>query len=597
MAVTDDIKARLDIMDVVAAHVALQRSGRSYKGLCPFHSEKTPSFYVFPDRQSWRCFGACATGGDLFNFIMRAEHLEFTEALRRLAERAGVQLPNRRERDQRNQSHEINDEASAYFRRLIGSAQGSDARAYLERRGISATAISTFELGLSPDDGHSLGDYLSAKGFQTEHAATAGLINPAENGGYRDLFRGRLMFPIRNRDGGLGGFGARALDDSIPKYLNSPQSPTFNKGNILYGLNLAGEAITRSGTAVVVEGYMDVIAAHEHGFTNVVASMGTALTEEQTRMLRSMASTVVFALDPDDAGENATINDLEGPWKVFLQQPINSNTSLRLYQRRKDPDLKIATLPAGQDPDQLIRHDPEQWANLIEKSQPLLDYFFEELPKRFDITTAEGKQQTFERMRRLIEAIPNERRFEQDRHFERLAQLLEVTPDRLRMLLDRSPSRGNVRGPSSRGRMPERQGEAANARDFAPQDQDPLEDHLLALLLQERELGQLATSLRTEHFNRPENREVFAYWAHGDDPELMDQDLRVNWERLAAKQLPPMDRKQRETALSDYIAGLETRYLRNLKIEEAEASPTELDEEEVLQRNERINELLAEKVR
>ena len=600
MAVTDDIKARLNIMDVVAAHVPLQRSGRSYKGLCPFHSEKTPSFYVFPDRQSWRCFGACATGGDLFNFIMRTEHLEFTEALRRLAERAGVELPNRREKAQRSQSHEVNDEASAYFRRLIGSAQGSDARAYLERRGLSATAISTFELGLSPEDGHSLGDYLAAKGFQPEQAATAGLVNPADHGGYRDLFRGRLMFPIRDRDGSLGGFGARALDDSIPKYLNSPQSPSFNKGSILYGLHLASDAITSSGTAVVVEGYMDVIAAHEHGFKNVVASMGTALTSDQAGMLRSMASSIVVALDPDAAGQEATLRGLEAAWGVFHHEQVRSGSSVALYQRPQRPELKIAPLPVGRDPDELIRHDPQEWADLIEGAQPLMDYLFEALGKRFDLGTSEGKQQIFNLLKPLIAAIPNERHFEQDRYSERLAQLLEVTPDRLRTLLGRSPSHANGRGPSQRNRMPDRGSQAASAPAFNPQDQDPLEDHCLALLLQETELGQLAPSLRMEHFRRPENREVFAYWAHGDDPELMDEDLRANWDRLLAKPLPPVDRKQRETALLDSIGRLEARYLRNLKTEEAEASSTELDKEyegEVLLRNERMKELLADKVR
>ena len=597
MAVTDDIKARLDIMDVVAAHVALQRSGRSYKGLCPFHSEKTPSFYVFPDRQSWRCFGACATGGDLFNFIMRAEHLEFAEALRRLADRAGVELPNRRERAQRSQSNEINDEASAYFRRLLGSAQGADARAYLERRGLSASAVSTFELGLSPEDGHSLGDYMSAKGFQPEQAATAGLINPADNGGYRDLFRGRLMFPIRHRDGSLGGFGARALDDSIPKYLNSPQSPSFNKGNILYGLHLASEAIGSSGTAVVVEGYMDVIAAHEHGFNNVVASMGTALTGEQAGMLRSMASTIVVALDPDNAGQEATLRGLEAAWGVFHREQVRSGSGVALYQRPQRPELKIAPLPPGRDPDELIRHDPQQWAALVDEAQPLMDYLFEALARRFDASTPEGKGQLRDTLFPLIAAIDEP--FLQDEYFQRLAHLLGVSPENLRANI----ARNNVRGARQQARRPERRQEQTTGSAIAPLEQDPLEDYCLALLLQEPDLGNLATSLRLEHFNRPENREVMAYWEGGIDPELMDEELKPNWERLLARSLPPIDRRQRETALLDSVARLEARYLRRLKAEEelrlTEAEPEELEEQyaDVLQRNERMKELLADKVR
>ena len=600
MAVTDDIKARLDILDVVAAHVALQRSGRSYKGLCPFHSEKTPSFYVFPDRQSWRCFGACATGGDLFSFIMQAEHLEFADALRRLAHRAGVELPSRQERGQRSQANEINEEASAYFRRLLGSVQGKDARAYLERRGVSPTAISTFELGLSPEDGHSLGDYLSAKGFQPEQAATAGLTNRVDNGAYRDLFRGRLMFPIRNKDSSLGGFGARALDDSIPKYLNSPQSPSFNKGHTLYGLNLASDTIGSSGTAVVVEGYMDVIAAHEHGFKNVVASMGTALTGEQAGMLRSMASKVVFALDPDEAGKKATLSDLEGPWRVFNKEPANSGVRLPLYRRPQRPELKIAPLPSGQDPDQLIRNDPEAWASLVDSAVPLMDYLLEVLPQRFDLATTDGKQQIFNLMCPLITAIPNERHFEQDHYFQALARLLGVTPENLRASLARSAAQGGRR---QQPRGPERAREDASAVPFTRLDRDPMEDHCLALLLQDRELGPMAASLLPEHFIRPENREMMAYWAEGYDPELMDGDLRPHWERLCTMPLPPSDRSQRETALQDSVARLEARYLRRLKMEEelrlTEAGPEEWESgfEDVLDLNERMKQLLADKVR
>ncbi len=597
MAVTDDIKARLDILDVVAAHVALQRSGRSYKGLCPFHSEKTPSFYVFPDRQSWRCFGACATGGDLFSFIMQAEHLEFADALRRLAHRAGVELPSRQERGQRSQANEINEEASAYFRRLLGSVQGKDARAYLERRGVSPTAISAFELGLSPEDGHSLGDYLSAKGFQPEQAATAGLTNRVDNGAYRDLFRGRLMFPIRNKDGSLGGFGARALDDSIPKYLNSPQSPSFNKGHTLYGLNLASDAIGSSGTAVVVEGYMDVIAAHEHGFKNVVASMGTALTGEQAGMLRNASTRIVLALDPDAAGQEATLRSLESAWGVFHRSQARGRGTT-VYQRPQMPELKIAPLPPGRDPDLLIRHDPQAWATLVDEASPLMDYLFEALGKRFDASTPEGKRQLSDLLFPLVAAI--EEPFLQDHYFQALARLLGVTPESLRASLARSAAQGGRR---QQPRRPERAREDASASPFTRLDRDPLEDHCLALLLQDRELGPMAASLLPEHFIRPENREMMAYWAEGYDPELMDGDLRPHWERLCTMPLPPSDRWQRETALQDSVARLEARYLRRLKMEEelrlTEAGPEELESgfEDVLDLNERIKQLLADKVR
>ena len=595
LAVTDDIKSRVDLLDLVSARVALQRSGRGYKGLCPFHSEKTPSFYVFPERQSWRCFGGCATGGDLFTFVMMTENLEFSEALRRLADRAGVELPSKQKRGQRSQSHEVNEEASAYFRRLLESAQGAEARAYLGRRGVAPTSVSSFELGLSPADGHSLGDYLVARGFPLEQAATAGLANRGDNGSYRDLFRGRLMFPIRDRDGALGGFGARALDDATPKYLNSPKTPAFDKSATLYGLHLAREAIAGAGSVVVVEGYMDVIAAHEHGFRNAVASMGTALTGEQASTLRAMASRVTLALDPDAAGQEATLRSLESAWGVFHRGRASSGATM--YQRPQLPDLRVAPLPPGRDPDQLIRHDSEAWASLVEDAPPLMDYLFQALGNRFDAATPEGKSQLSQLLFPLVAAI--EEPFLQDHYFQRLAGLLGVSPENLRASLARDDARGRkrpVRGPA-------RPKEDASASPFARLDRDPLEDHCLGLLLQEPDLATMASSLRMEHFSRPENREVWAYWAEGHDIELMDEDLRPHWDRLLALTLPPADRRQRETALQDCAGRLEARYLRKLKVEEelrlAEAGPEALEgqQEDVLGLNERMRQLLAEKVR
>lgn len=284
MTVVDDIKARLDILEVVSQRVPLQRSGRSYKANCPFHQERTPSFHVFPERQSWRCFGACATGGDAINFVMRAENLEFGEALRQLAQQTGVTLPARGSNHTRNDSaYEVNEAARAFFQRWLASAQGADARAYCESRGLDRDAVNRFEIGLSPSDGESLRIHLTSEGFSTERLAGAGVVRTGDDGFHHDLFRGRLMFPIRQAGGRLAGFGARSLDGMEPKYLNSPQGDVFDKSRLLYAMDRSREGIRREG-AVIVEGYMDAIAAHQAGFANVVASMGTALTEHQVDM-------------------------------------------------------------------------------------------------------------------------------------------------------------------------------------------------------------------------------------------------------------------------------------------------------------------------
>ena len=262
MASVDEIKSRLDILDVVSQYANLQRSGRSYKAICPFHTEKTASFFVFPERQSWRCFGACATGGDIFSFLMRIENLDFTEALKRLAQQAGVNLAEKGGRKgEQDVLYGINEAALGFFRDRLASVKiGSGARAYLKDRGLTPETTDMFQLGLSPGDGKSLKAHLTSKGYTEEQMALAGVITESHDGGYRDLFRGRLIFPIRNGDSRLSGFGGRALDDSNPKYLNSPRSPIFDKGHILYAMHLAKESAREHGI-VIVEGYMDAIMA------------------------------------------------------------------------------------------------------------------------------------------------------------------------------------------------------------------------------------------------------------------------------------------------------------------------------------------------
>ena len=424
MTVVDDIKARLDIADMVSGYVTLQRSGANFKANCPFHQERTPSFYVFPDRQSWRCFGACATGGDVFSFVMRAESLEFRETLERLAQRAGVTLPRGRERVERKSAADINEAALSYFRRLLDSRQGEAARAYLGRRSVSREAVDKFELGLSPADGQSLRNHLVQQGFEPPLLDQAGIARTGENGQQRDLFRGRLMFPIRNGQGDLGGFGARALDDSQPKYLNSPRGPTFDKSRILYALYLARDAARKEGI-VIVEGYMDAIAAHEKGFANVVASMGTAITESQVAEIRRLTGDVTMALDADAAGQQATLRSLESSWRVIQSSVAGRARGTTLFQRPEMADLKIAVMPEGQDPDDMIRRSPEDWRKLVENASPLVEYLLGALAKQSDPSTPQGKEHIAGIIMPMIYAAPGG--FQQDYYMRMLADALGVT--------------------------------------------------------------------------------------------------------------------------------------------------------------------------
>ena len=433
MTVVDDVKSRLDIVEVVSARVPLQRSGRSFKANCPFHQENTPSFHVFPDRQSWRCFGACATGGDALSFVMRAENLEFGEALRQLAQQTGVSLPQWGQRPRDEATHKVNEDARAFFQRTLASAQGASAREYLEQRGLNRQAIDAFEVGLSPSDGESLKNHLAREGYSPDQLASAGVVRTGDDGLHHDLFRGRLMFPIRDAHGHLVGFGARSLDGSEPKYLNSPQGPLFDKSRLLYALDRARTEVRKEG-AVIVEGYMDAIAAHQAGFKNVVAQMGTALTEYQVDELRRLTGKITMALDQDAAGQAATLRSLDVIFESFRTKAVNHRGPDGSPQGA-DPDPRIIVMPPGQDPDEVIHRSPGDWTRLVESAMPAITFRINAATDRGDTNTPEGKAQI------VAEAAPHihllGEGFQQANAVEYLAQRLGASIDTVKAALSR----------------------------------------------------------------------------------------------------------------------------------------------------------------
>ena len=636
MTVVDEIKSRLDILDVVSQYTQLQRSGRSYKALCPFHTEKTPSFFVFPERQSWRCFGACATGGDIFGFLMRVENLDFGEALKRLAQKGGVNLAEKGSRKaETDVLYRINECTRDFFCRMLSSAGGgARARAYLQKRGLTDETIEKFQIGLSTGDGESIKGYLTSQGYTEEQMALAGVVTQRQEGGYRDLFRRRLMFPIRDTQGRLAGFGGRVQDDSQPKYLNSPRSPIFDKGQILYALHLARDGIGERGL-VIVEGYMDAIVAHQAGFSNVVASMGTALTRQQVSLVRATLrragsqdpGEVVLALDPDVAGQEATLRSLESSWNVFQTRHMGSPQGSAIYERSEMPALKVAALPQGMDPDEIIRENPDHWSGLIDGAVPLMDYLFGTLSSRLDMSTPQGKARLAELLFPLIAATPDA--LEQDHYFQRLASLLGVSEATLQASLGRpSGKRASQRATSNRsqqirGTQPGPsggQGHEAATTPFARLDHDPLEEHSLVLLLRYPYLREPADSgpselegreeepplhsLRPEYFQRVENREVFTNWIKcstlDDLRESLDEELREHVEHLMGRNMPPSDRKLWEADFRYSVRRLEVRYLRQLNREEelrlSQATAEERQEQEIklLEVSQRLRDIFRE---
>ncbi len=387
MSVVDDVKSRIDIVDIVSEYVNLQKAGRNFKALCPFHQEKTPSFVVFPDTQTWRCFGACGEGGDVFSFVMKSEGWDFAEALREMAKRAGVELeaqsPQQTQRQEElDRLRGLLEEAATFFHdQLRHAPEAQIARDYIAERGLTEDTAEAFTLGYAPDDWRQALHHLQMLGYSQDDVVEAGVAIRNDKGNVYDRFRHRLVIPIRDNRGRTVGFGARAFaKDAIPKYLNSPQGPLFDKSRLLYGLDLARRAIRETETAVIVEGYMDVMQAHQAGFTNVVAQMGTALTEDHLRQLDRYAERLILALDADAAGIKATMRGLNLARETLDGDQVVTfdPRGMMRYTGMLNMDIRIVSLPEGLDPDDLIRETPQEWETLIASAIPVADYVIQQ---------------------------------------------------------------------------------------------------------------------------------------------------------------------------------------------------------------------------
>jgi DNA primase len=419
-----DIKSRLPIVDVVGETVALKRAGSAYKGLCPFHAEKTPSFIVTPDRESWHCFG-CGKGGDVFTFLMERDGVDFREALTRLAEKAGVELSaqSAREDRQRRRLREALEAAIAWYREvLLRTPQGERARAYLSERGFSDEILDRFSIGYAPNVWDALTKRLGARGFSDEELVSAGLAGPSNRGGVIDKFRGRVMFPIREQSGKATGLGGRILPGlEGPKYLNSPATPLFDKSRTLFAIDLAKASIRKAKLSVIVEGYTDVMAAHQAGFTNVVASLGTALTRGQVELATRYADAVALAYDVDLAGEAAT--------QRGLLEELGPDAAVS--------KVRVIRIPAGKDPDELIRTDPQAWERAIADAKPVIEYFIDKAAADADLSTIAGRREVTGRSLAILKRVGD--RVERALYLQHLARLVNVEERTLGEALERGP--------------------------------------------------------------------------------------------------------------------------------------------------------------
>ncbi len=431
MSVVEEVKDRTDIVEIIGQTVRLKKSGKNHTGFCPFHpNTRTPAFVVFSETGTWRCFGACNEGGDVYKFLMKKEGWDFPQTLRYLAERAGVTL------ETRSPEQEAQDEAKAGLRELLEAAatyyrnnllHTPPVLDYLHQRGLQDGTLESFGIGYAPAGWDLTTKYLSGKGHRPPDLVEVGLSIEREGGGHHDRFRNRIMIPIRDPRGRITGFGARAFDPKDePKFINSPQTSLFDKGRLLYGLDKAGKAIRAADQATVVEGYLDVLALHQAGYQNVVSPMGTALTAEQLRTLKRYTRNVVLALDADTAGNRATLRGLTIAREAMDREsdPVFDSRGLVRHEGRLDADIRIVSLPPGKDPDELLAEDPGSWPNVLAAAKPVVEYVMDLLMADQDLGDAKAKAQVARRVLPLIEDVADP--IEREAYRQSLARRLKL---------------------------------------------------------------------------------------------------------------------------------------------------------------------------
>jgi len=548
MGVIDEIKQKLDIVEVIGEYASLSKAGRTYRGLCPLHSEKHPSFYVYPEQQSWHCFGACNTGGDVFSFVMKKQNISFGEALRLLAQKARVTIPQiskpEAEKKELERLYQVNEAAAQYYHDLLlNSPAAEGARKLLVSRGVSAKTIASFKLGFSLNSWEGLKQHLTERGYTTEELVKAGLIIESESGESHDRFRNKIIFPIHDIKERVIGFGARVLDDSLPKYINSPQTQVFDKSSSLYGINLAQAAIREQHLAVIVEGYMDVLTAHQNGFSNVIASMGTSVTERQVTILKKLSKNLALALDADAAGEEAMLRSVG-------------------FENILGAEVTVILMPKGKDPDDVIKENPEVWQKLLNQALPVVDYTFTMVISSLDLEKAMDKSLAADKLLPVIAEIKDVVR--QAHYLQKLAHLLKVKQHNLETALAKFKSRG------SRLKPREIRGEVAQIS--KPFFSSPIEEYCLRLLLKYPELKASAEGLLPEYFENSENREIFLALKQATDLPSLKQSLDAAFgehiELLMAKDLPS---EQVGPRWEDCVLNLRKKYQRNLETKREQA--------------------------
>lgn len=500
-----EIKSRLDIVDVISEYVQLKKKGQAYWGCCPFHNEKTPSFSVSPERQTFHCFG-CGKGGDVFSFVMEKEHLEFREALERLAEKAGVALTSRQGSGAPRGSVDANKAALEFFIESLKAQEGEAARKYLERRSITQSDAVRFEIGWAPTSWNSLIRYLRRRGISDEQAVEWGLAVPGRNGGCYDRFRGRVMFPIYSMTGRVVGFGGRILDGDGAKYLNSPESRVFNKRHNLYLLNKAKAAIASKQCAILVEGYMDAIRAHLCGYSNTVASLGTALTDVQASLIKRMTGLCYVCYDSDSAGEEAALR------AMYILQAEGVTAKRVVWRGGKDPD-ELLLLPDGR----------ELFEKSIESALPLPLYHV-----RLRRGALRDPMRAPAARKDLFEGLASLSVFDVSPYIDELSETLGLFPHEVQALIDEHRKNENA-APRRAGAKPANQGGTQETVEEPEAFGNDIEYMVCSLLWNEKEMRASCDMSKIALYVSDESvRAVIYALMSGDEPEALER----RWQQM-----------------------------------------------------------------
>ena len=547
----NELKENVDIVDLISDYLELKKSGNRYKGLCPFHSEKTPSFFVNPDNNFYHCFG-CGAGGDAINFVMEIENLTFIESIKMLAERSGMELPDLSDQQrqlykEREKLFSLNRLAARFYNYLLTDTNmGEQALQYLYKRGFNDQDIKKFQLGFAADEWQLLLNFLQKKGFSIHLIKKAGLISEGKNNSHYDKFRNRVIFPIFNNRGEVIAFGGRILnsEDSYgPKYLNSPETPIFSKKKNLYGLHLAKDSIREQNSCIIMEGYTDVIQAHKNGFENSIASLGTAFTEEQAKLIKRYAENAYIAYDADTAGNKATLRGLD----------ILSNTGI---------NVKVIQLEEGSDPDQLLKNEGEEvFNNFIENAVNLIDFKINMIINNQDLSEPGVRKKV---LRSIVELLTDVKdNLEREIYIERAAEKTnfkaEVLAEEVEKEFKKKKSRNNQRNREKTNKKREKEFDLYSQLSYYQQ----VEEEVLAHFISNPDLREeLAARLSKNDFNG-RTSQLAEYLFKGSVisnsvqldkiKDSLGEELLSYWSEILVKQDNSLD-KGRILKLADYLS-------------------------------------------